>query len=281
MTNILEAINNISKLENFGIEQVNTGNNREINMGEGLESFVKNVFANTFELADKKEKIKIYSECFSYEGSKRTPPDLMIKNGDALEIKKTESLTTDLQLNSSHPKAKLFLNSTLINNHCKGCEEWEEKDFFYIIGHVPKTNFLSSLWFIHGEVYAADESVYLNLKNSVSELLQNSNDINFSTTNEIGRINAVDPLKVTNLRVRGMWLLQQPYKVFDYVHEYEKDLQFQSITILTVEKYNSYPEESRLKIEQNESIIIKGIKVRNPNNPVSLLDAKLIVFKFL
>src|SRR5690606_11577361 len=162
MTNIFEAIINISKLEDLNIDEVILGNNRAINMGEGLESFVKNAFSNAFGIDDKNEKNKIYSHYFSYEGSKRTPPDLMLKGGDALEVKKTETLSTELQLNSSHPKAKLFSNSTLINNHCRNCEEWETKDFLYTIGHIPKgTKILSSLWFIHGEIYAADESVYI------------------------------------------------------------------------------------------------------------------------
>ena len=279
MTNILEAIINISKLEDLNIEEVILGNNRAVNMGEGLESFVKNAFSNAFGIGDKNEKNKIYSEYFSCEGSKRTPPDLMLKDGDALEVKKTETLSTELQLNSSHPKAKLFSNSTLINAHCRNCEEWEIKDFIYVIGHLPKSNYLSSLWFIHGEIYAADESVYIDLKNSVSELLESSDDLSFSPTNEIGRINAVDPLKITNLRVRGMWLLQPPYKAFDYVHEYDKTAKFQTITILSTEKYLSYPIASRTKIEEDENIKIKDIKVNNPNNPVDLIDAKLITFK--
>jgi hypothetical protein len=279
MTNVLEAIINISKLENLNIDEVILGNNRAVNMGEGLESFVKNAFSNSFNINDKNEKNRIYSTHFSYEGSKRTPPDLMLIGGDALEVKKTETLTTELQLNSSHPKAKLFSNSTLINNHCRSCEVWETKDFIYVIGHLPKSNYLSSIWFVHGEIYAADESVYIDLKNSVSELLENSNDLSFSPTNEIGRINAVDPLKITNLRVRGMWLLQPPYKAFDYVHEYDKKAKFQSIAILTTLKYLAYPEESRFKIESDENIIIKDIKVKNPNNPVNLIEAKLIVFK--
>lgn len=279
MTNILEAIINISKLENLNIDEVILGNNRAVNMGEGLESFVKNAFANSFNINDKNEKNTIYSKYFSYEGSKRTPPDLMLIGGDALEVKKTETLSTELQLNSSHPKAKLFSNSTLINNHCRNCEVWDTKDFIYIIGHLPKSNYLSSIWFIHGEIYAADENVYIDLKNSVSELLESSNDLSFSPTNEIGRINAVDPLKITNLRVRGMWLLQPPYKAFDYVHEYDKTVKFQSIAILTTSKYLTYPVESRLKIEKDENIIIKNIKVKNPNNPVNLIESKLIVFK--
>ncbi len=279
MTNILEAIINISKLENLNIDEVILGNNRAISMGEGLESFVKNAFANSFGINDKNEKNQIYSQYFSYEGSKRTPPDLMIKGGDALEIKKTETLSTELQLNSSHPKAKLFSNSILINNHCRGCEEWETKDFIYIVGHLPKSTQLSSLWFVDGEIYAADEDVYIDLKNSVSDLLESSVDLSFSPTNEIGRINAVDPLKITNLRIRGMWLLQPPYKTFGYVHEYDKSAKFQTIAILSSEKYLRYPDESRSKVENDENLLVKDIKVNNPNNPVNLIDAKLIIFK--
>ena len=157
MTDILKAIHNISKLENWNIEEVILSSNRAISMGEGLESFVKNAFADTFKIENQNEKHLLFSEIFSYEGSKRTPPDLMIKNGDAFEIKKTEVLSTEIQLNSSHPKSKLFKTSTLINNHCKNCETWEEKNFHYIIGHIPKgKNVLSSIWFIDGSVYAAD-----------------------------------------------------------------------------------------------------------------------------
>lgn len=134
-------------------------------------------------------------------------------------------------------------------------------------------------WFIHGEIYAADESVYIDLKNSISELLESSDDLSFSSTNEIGRINAVDPLKITNLRVRGMWLLQPPYKAFDYVHEYDRTAKFQTIAILSTEKYFSYPLESRIKIESDENISIKDIQVNNPNNPVNLIDCKLITIK--
>jgi len=88
MTNILEAIINISKLENLNIEEVTLGNNRAINMGEGLESFVKNAFSDSFIIKDKNEQNQIYSKYFSYQGSKHTPPDLMLRGGDALEVKK-------------------------------------------------------------------------------------------------------------------------------------------------------------------------------------------------
>jgi len=41
----------------------------------------------------------------------------------------------------------------------------------------------------------------------------------------------------------------------------------------------SYPANSRIKIETDNNIKIKDIKVNNPNNPVDLIDAKLITFK--
>ena len=280
MTDILKAIHNISKLENWNIEEVILSSNRAISMGEGLESFVKNAFADTFKIENQNEKHLLFSEIFSYEGSKRTPPDLMIKNGDAFEIKKTEVLSTEIQLNSSHPKSKLFKTSTLINNHCKNCETWEEKNFHYIIGHIPKgKNVLSSIWFIDGSVYAADEEVYTNIKDSISDVLENSNEFDFSETNEIGRINYVDPLKITNLRIRGMWLLQPPYKVFDYLELYDYNANFQSIALIANENYFNYSEENRKLIENNSNISITEVYVKNPNNPIQLIESKSIIFK--
>lgn len=280
MTDILKAIHNISKLENWNIEEVILSSNRAISMGEGLESFVKNAFADTFKIENQNEKHLLFSEIFSYEGSKRTPPDLMIKNGDAFEIKKTEVLSTEIQLNSSHPKSKLFKTSTLINNHCKNCETWEEKNFHYIIGHIPKgKNVLYSIWFIDGSVYAADEEVYTNIKDSISDVLENSNEFDFSETNEIGRINYVDPLKITNLRIRGMWLLQPPYKVFDYLNLYDNKANFQSIALISKKHYFNYSEENRKLIENNPKISIKEVFVKNPNNPIQLIESKLIIFK--
>ncbi len=279
MTNILEAIYNISQLEKLEVKNITLGNNRAISVGEGLESFIKDVFANTYTEADKETKINKYNDVFSYQGSSRTPPDIMIKGGDAIEVKKVENIKSDLQLNSSHPKSKLLSTSSLINKHCVSCEEWTEKDFIYAIGHIPKgSKILSSLWFIDGSIYAADEEVYISLKEDLTKNIEAAPEIDFSPTNEIGRVNSVDPLKITNLRIRGMWLLQQPYKVFDYVHGYSSNAKFQCITILPLTKYNSYPSSSRKKIELNDSISVQNIEVQNPNNPSNMIKCKLIKY---
>lgn len=280
MINILDAIYNISLIEDLTINEITFGNNRANNMGEGLEVFIKDAFANTFSIKDKNLRLLKYNEIFSYQGAKNNPPDLMLKNGDAIEIKKVENLATDLQLNSSYPKSKLFSNNSLINIHCRKAEEWIEKDFIYTVGHIPKgTNKLSSLWFVYGSIYAADEDVYVNIKDSLTQSLENNKEIDFSETNEIGRVNFVDPLRITNLRIRGMWLLQPPYKVFKHIHKYSNSNKFQCILIIPENKYISFPENSRNKIENSSRITIENARVENPNNPVDLIAVKLITYK--
>lgn len=83
------------------------------------------------------------------------------------------------------------------------------------------------------------------------------------------------------MRIRGMWLLQPPIKVFDYVYKYQSNLKFQLIAIIPNEKYNSFPLESRNKIENttDTNLKIEKIQVKNPNNPVNLIDCKLITIK--
>ncbi len=280
MTNILEAIYNLTQLTNLEVKEFTEGNNRVLNVGEGLEIFVKNAFANTFNISDKKDRLKQFNEHFSYQGSKRTPPDLMLKGGDAIEVKKVENLNSELQLNSSYPKAKLFSDSKLINNHCRNCEDWTEKDIIYTIGHVlKKSKKLSSIWFIYGSIYAADASVYTSLKDTLTKSIEDTPSINFSPTNEIGRVNYVDPLKITNLRIRGMWLLKPPYKVFDYLHQYSSEKEFQCIAIIPILKYNSFEKESREKIEALTALTINNELIQDPNNPVNLIDCKVIRYE--
>jgi hypothetical protein len=280
MSNILDAICNIVTLKDLEVEEITDGSNRLLNVGEGLENFIKNAFANTFDVNDKKEKLALFNEVFSYQGSKRTPPDLMIKSGDAIEVKKLENLNSELQLNSSYPKAKLFANSSLINKHCRNCGDWVKKDIIYTIGHVlKKTKKLSSVWFVYGSLYAADASTYTSLKDTLTESLEKTDNINFSPTNEIGRINYVDPLGITNLRIRGMWLLKSPFKVFDYIHKYSTKNEFQCIAIIPKSKYESFNEESKKRIESLKKVKIHNEKVQNPNNPVDLIDCKVIHYE--
>lgn len=276
MSNVLEAICNISELKIHTVDDIKFSRNRATSVGEGLEKFVKDAFSNSFN-SDDVSKMDNYSKVFSYQGNSKTPPDFMLKKGAAVEVKKIENKTSDLQLNSSHPKRKLKSNSTLINTHCKKAEQWKEKDFLYIIGNVLKGE-LSTLWIIDGSLYAADEEVYLNIKNELTEKIKELENVNFSPTNEIGRINNVDPLGITNLRIRGMWILQSPIKVFKYLNAFDNTCKFQCISILSNTMYNSISNNSKYRIKSNKEIIINDVLIYDPNNPSKKIPSKLIKY---
>lgn len=283
MTNILEAIVNISNLISLEINEVIFGSNRANNAGEGLESFIKDAFSNSFG-ADIKTREQNFRASFSYKGTKMRPPDLIIKNGDAIEVKKVENEKKDLQLNSSHPKQKLFAKSPFVNKYCKNCEDlpWNVKDIIYAIGHIPKgSKKLSSLWLTYGTIYAAEEEVYTSIKHTVTAILEESPKFNFSETKELGRINEVDPLNITKMRIRGMWLIQPPLKVYEYVYTYQPHLNFQLIALVPLFKYKSFPEDSRNKIENsnNKNLNIQDIEIKDPNNPFKYIPCKLITIQ--
>ena len=131
----------------------------------------------------------------------------------------------ELHLNSSYPKDKLFSDSPMITTACRNCEDWREKDLVYVIG-VSKDNKLKALWLVYGNCYAASKEVYERVRDKISKGVNELQDVEFSETNELGRVNKVDPLGITYLRIRGMWGIENPIKVFDYVAPTEKNSDF-------------------------------------------------------
>lgn len=279
MTNILESIVNIAQNPIYAIRSHYSGRNRVNNIGEALETFVKDAFVNTIQTEDELEKMRRYNEEFSWLGNQNHPPDLMIKNGDAIEVKKIQSPLNDLALNSSYPKSTLLSSSKLITNDCRNCEDWKEKDLLYSIGYIDNEE-LKSLFFVYGNIYAANHDIYEIIKEKISSGIKEIPNVEFAESKELGRVNRVDPLGITNLRIRGMWQIQNPKKVFDYILNNEK-VKFELTAIIPISKYNSFPIESRNKLENLsiDNFLITNSKVKNPNNPATLLDVKLITFK--
>ncbi len=283
MSNILKAFINIVNNHQSNIENMTHGNNRANNMGEGLESYIKDVFANTLTVDNPQKKLEILSDTFSYQGNKNNPPDLILKNSDAIEIKKLESKNSAIALNSSYPKAKLYANSPMITTACKNCESWSEKDMLYAIGHLPKgTQQLKSLWLIYGDCFCADMEVYDRIKSTISQGINSISDVEFTETKELGKVKKVDPLGITDLRIRGMWHIANPTKIFDYVYEYDERKKFQLIALMKKEKYEELPLKDRQVLEhlalENE-IEVLDVRIKSPDNPVRLMEATLLVFK--
>lgn len=285
MTNLLEAIFNIVNNNELDLGSYFKSRNKINAVGDSLEFFIKDAFCNSFNITLRDKETAIYPEFFSYIGNSSNPPDLIVKNGDAIEVKKIESLKTAIALNSSYPKSKLFSKDPMITNACRTCEEfWESKDIVYAIGVVPKSqNRLKLLWLVYGDCLAADKQVYDRIRNGICNGINQIAGIEFAETNELARVNKVDPLGITYLRVRGMWGIENPINIYNYIDvDYQDDDNFQIISIMQENKYLSFPEETRRKLENlasDHNIEIKDIRIKSPNNPAKPLNAKLIVYK--
>lgn len=278
--NIIDAVISLIKKPVFELkEEYVNYTNRANSMGDALEQYVFDLFAGTFNTIDEQERLEKISETFSYIGNNSNPPDAMLKDGDAIEVKKIESIGSQLQLNSSYPKNKLRVDNEMLTLTARNAEpNWTEKDLLYIIGHVTK-NTLNSLFFVYGEDYAADIGVYSNLKKSLQEEIASIPNVEFSKTRELGRINSVDPLGITDLRIRGMWLLQNPFKSFRYLTNDTNIYDFTAYILINETKWKSFNNTDELLelIESSKIAQIQNIKIKNSNNPANLKDAKLII----
>ena len=281
-TNLIKAILYLVKSPVYQIQQMNDGKNRVNNQGKGLEEYIINLFCGTVGELDEQMCIAKRSKLFSYIGNQNNPPDAMIYAGDAIEIKKIETANAAIALNSSYPKAKLFSNSSMLATSCITCEDWIEKDMIYVIGQINKQKLLNSLCFVYGVDYAASLDIYERIKLKIKQGILTIEDVEFSETKELGRVNKVDPLGITNLRIRGMWHIDNPIKVFSYIYQPKKNASFNMMTLINVEKYSTFSDKDRNELEKAakdlENLVIKDVKIKCPDNPAKLKDAKLITF---
>ncbi len=278
-TNLLIALKNIVDKPVTSLVSHYSSSNRMNNVGEALELYVKDIFCNSLAVETLAQKNEIFSHYFSYIGNQNNPPDLMIKGGDAIEVKKIESLNSGIALNSSYPKNKLHSNSAMITKACRDCEDWTEKDLLYVVG-VTKNGILKSLWFVYGDCYAAENETYERIRTKISSGLRELTDVEFAETNELGRVNRVDPLGITYLRIRGMWHIENPNKVFDYVAE-NSAADFSVNALMLKSKYDAFPAEDKHALEsiKTPDFSIKTVAIKSPDNPAKLLDAVLISFR--
>ena len=279
MSNIINAIINLVNNPIYELRKVYEKNNRANNSGNALEEYIKDLFANTLTFQDEVKRLEKFSEIFSYLGNDSNPPDAMLKNGDAIEIKKIESKNSALSLNSSYPKHKLYSSSNMISKACKEAEKWTEKDMIYVVGVVEKNN-LKHLCMVYGLDYCADISIYERIKSTIKYGIENIPNIELSETKELGKLNKVDPLGITYLRIRGMWGIENPWRVFKYVYTRDFDKTFNFMCIINDKKWNTFKNIDELITisKSNSNLNISDIKIKNPNNPAKLNDGKLITF---
>lgn len=273
--NILRAIINLAKDFNPNLLERKGTKNRANSMGDALETYIKDLFASVGPNDSEEQRVLKHSRAFSYLGGMNNPPDAMLRGGDAIEVKKLEGMDA-LALNSSYPKASLKASSPMISSHCKECEKWEEKELIYAVGCVQK-NKLINLFLYYGRDYAAKPSVYERVKGTISSSLDTIPNLEFCPTNELGRVNKIDPLNITRLRVRGMWSIENPHRVFSYILP-DLRADFILYALINNEIYKTFPTSDKSELETLKTLQIKEVKIKDPNNPAKLNNAKLIIF---
>lgn len=278
--NILSAIQTIIEKDTTTIEhnQQSSGNRIQW-VGAGLETYLKDAFSDSFGVGENIKRRK-YEENFSYEGSANHPPDFMLLGGDAVEVKKKNSAGGTIPLNSSYPKQRLYSKSPMITEACRNVENgrWDVKDLLYAIGHV-KDETLLTLWLVYGDCYAAKPEIYESLANNIRQSVIESG-LELGQTNELARVNRVDPLGKTSLRVRGMWQIEHPSKFFSYISEFEqnKRANFTLNAIMTKSKYDAFPENDRQLLEAlvGQDLKIFEEEIQSPDNPEKHIVATII-----
>ncbi|NLM16432.1 MAG: NgoPII family restriction endonuclease [Candidatus Riflebacteria bacterium] len=281
---IVDAIINLLKypLLEFSQEYVNESN-RANSMGETLEEYLKDLFAGTMEITDSQERLRIHKETYSWLGNQNNPPDFILRGGDAIEVKKIENPDSALALNSSYPKHKLYADSHMITKACRNCEEWKVKDILYAVGVVGKDKkTLSSLAFVYGEDYAASREIYERIRLKIKDGILTIPNIEFDeTTKELGRVNRVDPLGITYLRIRGMWGIENPFKVFEYLFQRDKKRKFNFMAIIGEKKWRAQPrnEELRQLVKANKNAKLTKVEIKDPDNPAKLKKAYLVTYQ--
>ena len=125
--------------------------------------------------------------------------------------------------------------------------------------------------------------MYERIKDTISTGITTIPNVEFTETNELGKVKKVDPLGITDLRIRGMWHIENPTKIFNYIYSYDETKSFQFVCLMKKEKYESLPLTDRQIIENlnNPNVSISDVRIKNPNNPVQLMDGKLLVFRKL
>lgn len=259
--------------------------NRIVSVGDVMEMFVKDLYANTLHIQDINEKNLYFKDMFSYVSKQSAPPDLIVRGHEAIEIKKQNSMTyAELPLNSSYPRDYIYADSKMLTAECRNCEDgWDKKPLVYVVGNIDKKNTcLDSVWFAVGNCFCADRQVYEHIKKVIEDTILANDSLSFNETNELGRVSNIDNLNYSSLRIRGMWNLKHPGKIFgDFIHnKVYDDLKTKYRLVILEEDFNNVSSDVKVLLMNKikDGVIEKvHIQINNPNDRNELLNA-LIFF---
>ncbi|PRS11593.1 restriction endonuclease [Bacillus pumilus] len=278
-TNVLVALKNILDRNSCILTPIFRSNGSVNAAGDSLEYFVKDMFCTgASQYQYEHEKMRKYNEYLSWTGNSSNFPDFIVKGGVGVEPKKLNNQSyTSLALNSSYPKDYIYPNSQNLPKVIDE-DEWDKKDVIYVAGNLnTANNKLLSIWFAYGNTMVANRSIYLNLIDEIREAIASTN-ATLMESKELARAKGIDLLKLSNLRVRGMYELEHPHKVFSkYISRDDIPIGASKIfLIMLVEDYIAIEEKPDLSIYLASGKLKKTeINIPNPNNPNESLKAIL------
>jgi hypothetical protein len=289
MTNIITAmvsiINAYKNKKAFSTDKGAYGI-RINNWGAYLEDFVTAAFSGSLLINDLKKRQELKEKAFCYTGSLNFSPDLMLKNcGPAIEVKKHASDTGGLRLNSSPPRQTLRKADKRIASAARTVENWEERQIIYAIGTVPdSSNIVKSIQLVYGDCFAANHEFYDRAESKIREQLDErdaENSVKKYEGNELGRMNAVDPLKASYLRVRGIWEMKNPLRIFkeEGITDYSLSEGFTLLAMMKKAEFDKLSKEDTEALTQLKKYAeVKNVKIINPDNTAQRLDAVLVKY---
>lgn len=278
-TNVLIALKNVLERNSSVLTPIYRSNGTPNIAGDSLEYFVKDMFCSrASQYQYENEKNRIYDEYLSWKGNSTNFPDFIVKGGVGVEPKKLNDKSySTLALNSSYPKDYIYPDS---QNLPKNIDEegWSKKNVVYVAGNIDKdSNKLLTLWFAYGNTMIADRQVYLNLIDEVREAVRGTN-ATLSNSKELARALGTDPLKNTNLRIRGMYELKHPQLVFkEYIKRRDiPDNATKIYLIILKEDYENISNSPDLNpFYESGQLEVNQVLISDPNKPESNLDALL------
>lgn len=292
MANILDAIMNIL---NDGTFMANRNKENTVNtvnqVGDPLEEFVKDAFAGSFGM-EGEEREQSVNEVIIYGGNSSNPPDMIVGGEDsaAIEVKKSDSANSDLQLNSSLPHYRLRCEDSRITEKCKRIMAGEDKDIIYVVGSFKaNSKEVKHLAFVYGQTYCAEETVYRRIDEVVrKKLVELTTEIQEimptaykdEDSNELAKLKEIDPLGYCDLRVRGMYTYASPFRVFnEAIPRRGRNRTILAVIPTDIYEHFSNKKEFEDYLEKKEKMSVVDIEIDNPDGSESKISCKKILYK--
>jgi hypothetical protein len=267
------------------------GRNRAQAQGAHLEDIVKDILCGV--AADNFQgREALFDKFLAFQGAANNPPDAMFRggnDGDAFEVKKSENKSSgSLDLNSSHPYSHLTSDLSRIAREARECEVWDKRDIHYVMGNVLTNETTNNwIWIVQGNIFAADLKSYRDFESDIKSHIEQAiiaNSLEPGVTNELGRINGVDLRENTDLRIRPMWGITSPMRLFkDLPGIAESDIDGLVIhCLIRKSKWDSLlrskPVETKYFWSKSKLPLmsITDVKIPDPDDLQKVLEVKLI-----